>query len=108
LSDAELCRIVAYRRSHGRGLDLRRHLLAGTLTGVVAASAGCTALGGGPDGESHPYSEAYRAVLKRLHERHYIKGNVRKDADAVDDGWEMVRCDGVYYDCRLRFVRTSR
>ncbi|UPV99422.1 hypothetical protein M0R88_12920 [Halorussus gelatinilyticus] len=54
--------------------------------------------------ERHPYSEAYRSVLKRLHRRAYIDGNVRKDAFAEPDRPPLVLYDGEYYEYRLRFV----
>jgi hypothetical protein len=58
--------------------------------------------------ESHPYSEAYRAVLERLHERAYIDGNIEKDAGVRDNGRRLLRYDGVYYEYRLVFVGGSR
>lgn len=54
--------------------------------------------------ESHPFSEEFRAVLRALHERQYIDGNVRKDAGNRSNGAELVRYDGRYYDYELRFV----
>ncbi|MFB6123163.1 MAG: hypothetical protein ABEJ78_06865 [Haloferacaceae archaeon] len=53
--------------------------------------------------ESHPYSSGFREVLRAMHERAYIDGNVRKDAGVDDDGRRMLRYDGTYYDYRLRF-----
>ncbi|MFB6160071.1 MAG: hypothetical protein ABEJ61_02730 [Haloferacaceae archaeon] len=57
----------------------------------------------GSYGESHPYSAGFRAVLRALHKRAYLDGNVRKDAGVVDEGRRMLRYDGVYYDYRLDF-----
>jgi hypothetical protein len=57
--------------------------------------------------ESHPYSTGYREVLRALHRRAYLDGNVRKDAGATEDGRRMIRYDGVYYDYRLRFLSTG-
>jgi len=54
--------------------------------------------------ESHPYSEAYREVLRALHERPYIDGNVRKDAGVDSNRADLFRYDDVYHDYRLRFV----
>jgi len=54
--------------------------------------------------ESHPYSEAYREVLRALHERPYIDGNVRKDAGVDSNRADLCRYDDVYYDYQLRFV----
>lgn len=54
--------------------------------------------------ERHPYSEAYRSVLKRLHRRAYIDGNVRKDSFAEPDRRSVALYDGEYYEYRLRFV----
>ncbi|WP_135851578.1 hypothetical protein [Halorussus salinus] len=55
-------------------------------------------------GESHPYSEAYRSVLKRLRRRAYIDGNIRKDAFSEPDRPSVVLYDGEYYEYYLRFV----
>ena len=57
--------------------------------------------------EAHPYSEAYRAVLRAIHERAYLDGNVAKDAGVEDGGRTMLRYDGGYYDYRLSFVTRS-
>ncbi|MFW6317856.1 MAG: hypothetical protein ACOC06_05225 [Halorubrum sp.] len=54
--------------------------------------------------ESHPFSEAYREVLRTLHERPYLDGNIRKDAGVAPNRADLLRYDGVYYDYRLRFV----
>ncbi|WP_251328027.1 hypothetical protein [Haloplanus pelagicus] len=55
--------------------------------------------------ETHPYSEAYRTVLRGLHARAYLDGNVEKDAYVEDPGTGVVLYDGMYYDYRIRFVR---
>ncbi|MFD1632228.1 hypothetical protein ACOZ4L_11060 [Haloplanus ruber] len=55
-------------------------------------------------GETHPYSEAYRAVLTGLHARAFLDGNVEKDAHVEDPGSGVVLYDGAYYDYRLRFL----
>jgi hypothetical protein len=52
---------------------------------------------------THPYSEGYQEVLRALHERAYIDGNVRKDA-GVEEGRQMVLYDGTYFDYWLRFT----
>ncbi|WP_128477964.1 hypothetical protein [Halorussus pelagicus] len=54
--------------------------------------------------ETHPYSSAYRSILKRLERRAYIDGNVRKDAFAQPETPELLQLDGRYYEFRLRFV----
>lgn len=54
--------------------------------------------------EGHPYSSGYREVLRQLHKRPFIDGNIGKDAGVVNDGRQMVRYDGVYYDYQLRFI----
>lgn len=54
--------------------------------------------------EAHPYSEGYQEVLRRLHRRAYIDGNIRKDAGVRAEGRQMVLYDGAYYDYQLRFV----
>ena len=54
--------------------------------------------------ESHPYSEAYREVLRALHERPYMDGNVRKDAGVDSNRADLIRYDELYHDYRLRFV----
>lgn len=53
--------------------------------------------------ESHPYSDAYEAVLKALHERPFLDGNVRNDGVPQRAGSGMVRYEGRYYDYRLLF-----
>ena len=53
--------------------------------------------------ESHPYSDAYAEVLRSLHERPFLDGNVRKDAPRQWSGSQMLRYDGRYYDYRLVF-----
>jgi hypothetical protein len=54
--------------------------------------------------ETHPYSAGYREVLRALHRRPFIDGDIQKDAGVEQDGRRMVRYDGAYYDYRLRFV----
>lgn len=54
--------------------------------------------------ESHPYSEGYQEVLRQLHKRAYIDGNIQKDAGVRDDGRQMLSYDEVYYDYQLRFI----
>jgi hypothetical protein len=54
--------------------------------------------------ESHPYSDGYREVLRALHRRAYLDGNIEKDAGVVDDGRRMVLYDGTYFDYWLRFT----
>jgi hypothetical protein len=56
--------------------------------------------------ETHPYSEGYRDVLKALHERAFLDGNVEKDAfsdGTHEHGTGLVLYDGEYFDYRLRF-----
>ncbi|GAB3705305.1 hypothetical protein [Halorubrum pallidum] len=53
--------------------------------------------------ESHPYSEAYAAVLRALHERPYLDGNIESDGAGTESGAGTVRHAGRYYDYRLRF-----
>lgn len=53
--------------------------------------------------ESHPYSSGYEEVLRALHERAYLDGNIRKDATASRSTRTMLRYDDVYYEYRLRF-----
>ncbi|WP_144799551.1 hypothetical protein [Halorubrum depositum] len=53
--------------------------------------------------ESHPYSDGYAELLRALHERPYIDGNVRKDAAWTESGSERIRYGDRYYDYRLRF-----
>ena len=57
--------------------------------------------------EIHPYSEEYQEVLRHLHKRAYIDGNVQKDAGVNEDGRQMLQYDDVYYDYRLRFITTE-
>jgi hypothetical protein len=58
--------------------------------------------------EAHPYSEAYQTVLKRLHERAYVDGDIENDAGVHDEGRRLLRYDDVYYDSRLAFVDAPR
>ncbi|WP_435185401.1 hypothetical protein [Halobellus sp. EA9] len=53
--------------------------------------------------ESHPYSAAYRELLRAMHKRAYLDGNIRKDAGVDDEGRTLLRYDGVNYDYRLAF-----
>jgi len=53
--------------------------------------------------ESYPYSEGYAEVLRALHERPYLDGNVRKDAGWRESGETRIRYEDRYYDYRLRF-----
>jgi len=53
--------------------------------------------------ETHPYSSGYEEVLRALHARAYIDGNIRKDAGGRHDGRQMLRYDGTYFDYVLRF-----
>ncbi|MFB6252041.1 MAG: hypothetical protein ABEI27_10235 [Halobellus sp.] len=57
--------------------------------------------------EAHPYSEGYRKVLRAMHERPYLDGNVAKDAGVEEDGPTILRYNGEYYDYRLRFLTRS-
>ncbi|WP_226013297.1 hypothetical protein [Halomicrobium salinisoli] len=58
-------------------------------------------------GEPHPFSQAYRAVLRALDERAYVDGNVEKDAFTDDHGRGTLLYDGDYFDYRLRFSDDS-
>jgi len=53
--------------------------------------------------ETHPYSAGYEEVLRALHARAYIDGNIQKDAGGRHDGRRMLRYDGTYFDYTLRF-----
>ncbi|PHQ40223.1 hypothetical protein DJ69_01835 [Halorubrum persicum] len=53
--------------------------------------------------ESHPYSDGYAEVLRAIHERPYLDGNIRKDAGWSESGSERIRYDDRYYDYRLQF-----
>lgn len=53
--------------------------------------------------EPHPFSAAYEEVLRALHERPFIDGNVRKDAFSGARDRELVEYGDRYYDYRLRF-----
>jgi hypothetical protein len=52
--------------------------------------------------EAHPYSSGFQAVLRALHEREYLDGNVEKDAMGRDRGPELLLYDGEYYQYQLR------
>jgi hypothetical protein len=58
--------------------------------------------------ESHPYSEGFRQVVRRLRARAYVDGNIEKGAGVPDDGRRMLRYDDVYYDYRLQFTSGER
>ncbi|WP_205428013.1 hypothetical protein [Halorussus sp. MSC15.2] len=58
--------------------------------------------------ESHPYSVAYRSLLKRLGQRAYLDGNVEKDAPADSTRHEILRYDDEYHEYWLRFVGTEQ
>mgnify|MGYP006277196025 CR=1 FL=1 len=53
--------------------------------------------------ESHPYSGAYRTVLRELDERAYLDGDIESDAGVEPDRPPMVRYGDRYYRYRLRF-----
>ena len=53
--------------------------------------------------ESHPYSSAYRTVLRTLNAYPYVDGDVENDALPNEYAGGMVRYDDEYYDYRLRF-----
>lgn len=53
--------------------------------------------------ESHPYSEAYRTVLRGLEERAYLDGDIENDAGVEPEQPPMVLYDNQYYRYRLRF-----
>jgi hypothetical protein len=53
--------------------------------------------------ETHPYSAGYEEVLRALHARAYVDGNIEKDARGRHDGRRMLRYDGKYFDYTLRF-----
>jgi hypothetical protein len=55
-------------------------------------------------GETHPYSDGYREVLRALHRRAYLDGDVQRDAGVDDACRRMVRYDETYYDYRLGFA----
>jgi hypothetical protein len=54
--------------------------------------------------ESHPYSEGFSSVLRAMHRRAYLDGNVERDAGVDRSDRQLLLYDGVYYDYRLRFV----
>ena len=58
--------------------------------------------------ESHPYSAAYRSVLRALHERAFVDGDVESDALPDDAGRGVVRYDGAYHDYWLRLEGDGR
>lgn len=53
--------------------------------------------------ETHPYSSGYREVLKALHERAYLDGDIDNDAFSRDRPRSKLRYDGEYFDYYLRF-----
>lgn len=57
--------------------------------------------------ETHPYSAGYQEILKALHERAYLDGNIDKDAFSQEHGNGIVQYDGEYVEYRLRFITDS-
>ncbi|MFD1599928.1 hypothetical protein [Halobellus rarus] len=53
--------------------------------------------------ESHPYSDAYEAVLRAIHRRPYLDGNVEKDAGVDPDRPRLIRYEERYYEAWLQF-----
>jgi len=53
--------------------------------------------------ETHPYSSGFEEVLRALHARAYIDGNIEKDARGRHDGRQLFRYDGTYFEYTLRF-----
>lgn len=53
--------------------------------------------------ETHPYSSAYREILKALHKRAYLDGDVENDAFSRDQRISTLLYDGEYFDYYLRF-----
>ncbi|QCC47562.1 hypothetical protein [Halobellus limi] len=53
--------------------------------------------------ESRPYSDAYEAVLRAIHRRPYLDGNVEKDAGVDPDEPRLIRYGDVYYEAWLQF-----
>ena len=54
--------------------------------------------------EAHPYSDAYVELLRAIDARHYVDGNVRKDAAARETEEEMIRYGDEYYERYLRIL----
>lgn len=54
--------------------------------------------------ETHPFSAAYEEVLRELHARAYIDGNVEKDSGVDSGGQRYVRFEDSYYDYALGFL----
>jgi len=53
--------------------------------------------------EAHPFSDAYAEVLRAVHERPYLDGNIEKNAVSRESGSRTIRYENRYYDYRLRF-----
>lgn len=53
--------------------------------------------------ETHPYSSGYREVLKALHKRAYLDGDIENDSLNSDQRISKLLYDGEYYDYYLRF-----
>jgi hypothetical protein len=53
--------------------------------------------------ETHSYSSGFEEVLRALHARAYIDGNIQKDAGGRHEGRSTIRYDGTYFDYTLRF-----
>ena len=90
-------RMEAILRAHTVGARIDRDDLSDDGKRVIDA-----ARHGGYE-ESYPYSEGYAEVLRALHERPYLDGNVRKDAGWRESGETRIRYEDRYYDYRLRF-----
>ncbi|OYR76082.1 hypothetical protein [Halorubrum ezzemoulense] len=59
-------------------------------------------------GETHPYSDAYAELLRAIDARHYLDGNVRKDAGVRETEEAMIRYGDEYYERYLRIVNDGR
>lgn len=57
--------------------------------------------------ESHPYSEPYRTVLRRLDERAYLDGDIENDAGVRPDRPPMALYGEQYHRYRLRFTEAA-
>ena len=57
--------------------------------------------------ETHPFSEPYAELLRALHERAYLDGNIQKDATVHVGEHDLIRYDDWYYDYSLRLSGDS-
>lgn len=57
--------------------------------------------------ESHPFSGAYKKLLRAFNKHPFIDGNIRKDAGVGANEKEMIQYEDTYYEYSLRITNNS-